>query len=431
MNRSENDQPSNYEPPKKRNRTSLGRRSRCLSCLDRLKLMEYQQRLDELKQMQGYSTSSSSNSNNTEISFVEYRINKLLNKSIDIQKNIRVGCVQMLATVDGAEEYLGNRFETLIGFTPDEIREISSTIYYSSGRREFIVKNNKNRHCASILFEELIMTLAMRHRYNLRTFAAIAIVSGRDESLLSLMVRNATQYLLDRFGWTLELAFVQRYRLCVGQWNQAIASKYEEKSGLQWSDLPVSFQEASVILDGTRIEIRRPMNKDHQKRVYSGYTKSHNFITLGVLAPNGIYIATSPLIPGSTNDAAAVAAVDLPAFLDRDLRTSCLCDAVFKFEHRMLSLRGALCDLHILNMQQLKALRGIRTSVEHGFSLIKQWFPFVECGSLKLEENAPGLITKAAFLLFNIKSCLRGNNIGEQFKVLPPTLKEYLDIPNE
>ena len=79
------------------------------------------------------------------------------------------------------------------------------------------MKINKGRHCASILFEELTMTFAMRHRYSLRTFTAIAIVSGRDELLLSLMVRNATQYLLYRFGWTLEFAFVQRYRLCVRQ----------------------------------------------------------------------------------------------------------------------------------------------------------------------------------------------------------------------
>ena len=98
---------------------------RYLSCLDCLKLMEYQQKLDELKQMRGHSNSNNSNSNCAEISFVDPRINKLLNESNDKQENIRAGYIQMLATVDGAEEYLGNRFETLIGFTPDEIREIS------------------------------------------------------------------------------------------------------------------------------------------------------------------------------------------------------------------------------------------------------------------------------------------------------------------
>ncbi len=431
MNTNASNSPNNFDPPRKRNRTSMRNRSLCLSCLDRVKLIEYKQKLNDLKEeKRRLSTSSSSSKNDTEISSFELQINQLLSKGDNTQIYKRKSEIQMLSTVKSAQENLGDRFETLIGFTAKDIDEISSAIYYSQGKRDFVVKNQKGKRRVVILFEELFMTIAIRHRYSLRTLAAISMISGRDESIISLMIRSGMKYLLQRFGWTLDLSYALRYRDCVKQWNQAIAMEYEEKEGCYWNELPVSIQHAALLLDGTRVKIRRPKDQDMEHRVYSGYTKSHNCLTLGVLAPNGLFIATTPLLMGSTNDAAATTIFNLPKYLERDLVAGCLCDSMFKFQYPMLSLRQELYELHIITKQQLKRLRSIRTSVEHGFSSIKGWFPYFNSGTIKLAENAPMLITKTAFLLFNIKTCLNGNLVTERFKLKPPTIYEYLDISN-
>ncbi len=197
---------------------------------------------------------------------------------------------------------------------------------------------------------------------------------------------------------------------------------------MKWADLPISFQSISLLMDGSRFNVKRPQNKEYQKRLYSGYTKTHNFILLGILAPNGIYLAVSPLVVGSTNDAAAVLEFDIPRYLSDELDATCVCDSLFKFEDRVVSLRDALCDLNIIDDEQMKQLRSIRTSMEHSFSAVKESFPYIHQGVLKLEATAPALIIKTAFLLHNIRTCMRGNNISHRFKLLPPTLSQYLNL---
>ncbi len=381
MEISNNDDDDDVQPPKKRNRTTIRKRSQ----------------MNEL--------SEKGNQN--------YTRKKNINK---------------LVSVEEAVIQLQDDFETIIGFTPSEIKTISNKLYYNDGESDFQITNNKNQNIAVILFEELIMTLSMRFRYALRSLSAISLVTGRDPSLTSKIIRQGMIYLLNRFEWTIEFAYLHRYGLCVEQWNQHIAARYESKYGESWTDLPLNFQSISTILDGTRVNIRRPKNKIHQKLLYSEYTKSHNFIVLGLMAPNGFCVAASDPIIGSTNDADASKEVNLVHYLKDILNSTCLCDGRFKYESSMISLRNTLCEAQIITEAQLKALRGIRVSVENGFANLKNGFPYFTEGNLKLAENAPTLVIKATILLSNIKTCLRGNNVSKQFGLTPPSLDEYLGL---
>ncbi len=197
------------------------RRTQCLSCVDRVKLFYYQERLNEINQEGQSSTNASTSSSsinggsgNVEASWIESQINQIFDKQNSNHKKERMNNVNILASLETAELHLSDHFDSIIGFSPSEVNEICNKVF-DGGKQLFYVKNKRNKNDAVLLFEEVFLLIAIRYKNGFHTLSAIRTLSGRDESVISKIINQGMNFLLNKFGWTIELPYINRYKYCI------------------------------------------------------------------------------------------------------------------------------------------------------------------------------------------------------------------------
>ena len=272
-----------------------------------------------------------------------------------------------------------------------------------------------------------MITVCIRMWSAFRTYAAISLLNGRDASYSCRLFQQSRDFLLLNHGWTLELLYIERYKALCSQWRSALIHEYE-KSGLQWSALPDGIQKACTFMDGTRIQVSRCKDYGEKNVLYSRYKRNHNLNYLALYSPCGLCIGLVPPSPGHANDCTSVTEYDINSVLAHLLESSTLCDSLFPYNSHIMALRDGLVTMGILDEDQLKQLRSLRTSIEHGFGYVKRTFPFILYGRQQVNATSPNRSIRLAFLLSNIKVCMRGNTISLRYMVKPPCLRDYLQI---
>ena len=69
---------------------------------------------------------------------------------------------------------------------------------------------------------------------------------------------------------------------------------------------------------------------------------------------------------------------------------------------------------------------GVRISVEHGFGIVVQEWPFLNSiTKQKILGTQCGTVYCVAILLTNALSCLVPNQTAQWYNCVPPTLEEY------
>ena len=75
------------------------------------------------------------------------------------------------------------------------------------------------------------------------------------------------------------------------------------------------------------------------------------------------------------------------------------------------------------------AMGGVRISVEHGFGLVVQSWPFLNCvAKQRIWGTRCGVMYRVAVLLTNARACLSPNQTSQRYSCKPPSVTEYFSM---
>ena len=192
-------------------------------------------------------------------------------------------------------------------------------------------------------------------------------------------------------------------------------------------------------IDGTVRAISRPIIG--QCLMFNGHKRVHVLKFQSVVTPNGLIANLHGPCEGRRHD----------GFLPRD---SDLLDQVQVHMNRQRPLldgaspvyslygdpaypvRAQLLALHRgVNLTQDQILfnsrmSAVRVSVEYGFQKVLQQFAFLDFKkNLKILLQPVGRLYVVGVLLINCHTCLYGSQTSRMFDLSPPSLEEYLQLP--
>jgi len=187
--------------------------------------------------------------------------------------------------------------------------------------------------------------------------------------------------------------------------------------------------------DGTFIPVARPSR--NQRASYCGHRGCHCIKSQVLGYPCGLVTAFGPF-PGPTHDSSAAQQLQLDQmmvehcsfedrsfviFLDQAYGLGQATITPFRGRGRQLT-----ADEHEFN----RLCSQDRVSVEHLIGLIKNTWPSLTVLSrMALHRSPVAIFWFNAVLLTNLRTILRGGNqVSERYAISPPTIDEYLSLPN-
>lgn len=228
----------------------------------------------------------------------------------------------------------------------------------------------------------------------------------------------------------------------------------------------------SLFIDGTKAAICRPgaqsnenmqdiLERIHpgdqlnlQKAVYSGHKRKHCLNYQGVIAPDGkvalskdywfsnillvgICVSCFGPIEGRRHDSTMLRESKLLSFIREHPILSHL--GVIIYGDPAYGINDLLCSpfkgAQLSEEQKTfnATLSRVRVSVEWFFGILKRTFAFMDWNQKhKILLSPVAKFMKVSVLLANCHTCLNGGNqISDFFNCQPPTLEEYLSMPNE
>ncbi|KIJ31352.1 hypothetical protein M422DRAFT_149489 [Sphaerobolus stellatus SS14] len=193
-----------------------------------------------------------------------------------------------------------------------------------------------------------------------------------------------------------------------------------------------------ALIDCTIRPTCRPVR--FQELAYTGYKKCHGLKFQALVIPNGLIAVLHGPFRAPQNDMGVYAESMLAqtmlekAIQPRSLPTDpperryfqIYRDAAYGVSPTMLSPFLSPGELTAAQKAWNLAMGKVRISVEHGFGLVAQQFPFINCvWKQKIWGTRCGTFYKVATLLTNAKACLRPNQTAIRYGCMPPELKEY------
>lgn len=183
-------------------------------------------------------------------------------------------------------------------------------------------------------------------------------------------------------------------------------------------------------IDGTVRQTCRPGR--NQKLVYSGHKRFHGLKFQSVVTPNGLIANLYGPMPGRRHDSALLTASGLMDHMEANFNLpdgTALClygdPAYPRRPHLERPHRGN--QLTEQQQDENTAMSGVRQAVEWQFGKVVALWAFLDFHkNLKLFLSPVAKMYKLGALLTNCHCCLEGNQVSQYFRVLPPTLEEYL-----
>lgn len=161
-----------------------------------------------------------------------------------------------------------------------------------------------------------------------------------------------------------------------------------------------------VILDGTLISADRCSDKKTSRRGaeidrwYSGKAHRHAGLVQGLIAPDGVPLWVSDVLPGSTHDITAARDLVLPGLRPYLREMPCLADSGYQGAGAGVHVpvrKPRKGDLDVNTKTRNILLRGTRYQGERGFALLKERWAALR--DVTVDPGQIGNIVKAALVL--------------------------------
>ena len=179
---------------------------------------------------------------------------------------------------------------------------------------------------------------------------------------------------------------------------------------------------------------------DSEELVYTGYKKFHGMKFQGVVVPNGLLAHLEGPFRTLQNDSGVLKESNLlsnieeyaiqlgsePSDPPQDRWFQLYGDSAYSVSPFIVSPYHGRDTLTPEQCEWNKAMGRVRISVEHGFGLVLQDWPFLHVfWKMKIFGNACGTLYRVAVLLTNAHTCLVPNQTSTRYNCMPPTLEEY------
>ena len=327
--------------------------------------------------------------------------------------------VKNMETISKAVNYFGRTFGSQVGFEAEEVFSLTKLLFESENNKiKFENKNGKSLGVLNSVEVTLLICIRLRGYYS--TWTSLSWVFGRDPALLCKVWSISIDMILYKFGWTININYLDRFKKRMPMYRSAISKWYDSKSNFKWSHLSNRIQNISVLLDGVRILIPRP--KEHHTSMYTGYKCQYNVNLISVWAPDGMCLCLAPPTPGFYNDSAVINEFHINEAIGVFLGAAAVADGIFAADNYIIVLRD---DLDCCK-EELAILKSMRGSVEHGFCMLKKQYPLLEfIDKMKLAVSHPIQVVWIAFIFNNFKCCCRGNQISKRFNLISPSLQDF------
>jgi hypothetical protein len=177
-----------------------------------------------------------------------------------------------------------------------------------------------------------------------------------------------------------------------------------------------------------------------QQLAYTGYKKFHGMKFQGLVAPNGLIVHLDGPYRTPQNDCGVLQLSELlgkleaygiqPGSREGDLVEyhffQVYGDSAYGVSPLMVSPYLGVSELTADQKAWNKVMGGVHISVEHGFGLVLQDWPFLQVfWKQKVWGMACGVMYRVGVLLTNAHSCVRPNQMAQHYGCKPPSLEEY------
>ena len=249
-----------------------------------------------------------------------------------------------------------------------------------------------------------------------RSFFELSDRFGRSPAYLSIVFNDTLEHLRKRYDSMLRFHPSLTYKR-VKKYARAVKSM----SGLRGSSMIWGF------IDGTFRRLARPGRYQHFW--YSAYKKSHGMGWLAVTCPDGLIGAFFGPYEGKMNDIAMLQRSGLTEHL-RDLfrgrkQYDLFGDKAYVYQDFIICpYRGWKSRRkNRFNTSMSRA----RIAVEYTFGLTQNlWISNAFKQQLKPGLQPVGDLYRVSILLTNCYTCIRGNQVGNRFRIKPPNIYQYL-----
>jgi hypothetical protein len=273
--------------------------------------------------------------------------------------------------------------------------------------------------------EEATLLVLARLTFSISKYTKLERVFGRDYSTLSAFFRQAIKTLLKLHRHRLEMSKISQYAYLVPRNKKAVLEKYRKLIGEDVDNLPGSFADASLMLDGSRQMIDTP--DFFPDSFYSGYVAGHNQLTVAVASPCGLILGLTKFLVGKNNDAFVVSAESVNTHLAM-MNAKAICDKAFATENFIAALpKENMTAYFEYSSEQFKAISGLRTNIEWAFGEVFEKFPYLQIKmKQRIYQTSPASVYLVAVLMANCLKCFRGSKATTFYGLKPLTVEEYL-----
>ena len=181
-------------------------------------------------------------------------------------------------------------------------------------------------------------------------------------------------------------------------------------------------------IDGTFRRTARP--EVDESASYSGYKRAHGQQYQNVLTPDGLSVSMIGPFLGSRNDIGMwhesyMDVLIRPIVVQPGGYYQLFGDKAFRAEDLIMS------PFHPASTRAQLAyntyMSGLRIAVEHGFGLVTKYWTFTDLKRIQRTGLQPTAAYYYCMTLFtNLHTCMRGNQVSDQFDLQPPSITEYI-----
>lgn len=274
------------------------------------------------------------------------------------------------------------------------------------------------------------MIIFLRRMATVTTFRGLRKELRREPNELCMVFNFMVDWMIDNHGWLIE-GDLRRWGTELTNWSRAV----ESRTGPYDHD---HYGYIVMFIDGTCRRISRPTSGrsafyDLQRLFWSGYKKYHNINFSVIVAPNGLVIDICGPVPGRHSDKWVQSWSNTETRLRQLLgRTGYVVygDSIYSTTDVIRTGKRGL-NLTPQDIREKSRMNGSRTCVENNFAEVENTFQIVSFKrNMKILSSKCGVgnLYKAATLLNNFRTCMRGSQSGGgMFGIISPELQDYVN----
>lgn len=239
----------------------------------------------------------------------------------------------------------------------------------------------------------------------------------KNQFWLSSVFNDTVLHLFDRYGEIVAWHSMLNNHAHLRKYSKAISRELNTNQLLFWG-----------FIDGTFRGVARPINE--QKEMYSGYKREHGIKFQNIILLDGLLMLQKPY-EGKLNDWKMFKQSEVEnrirtIFRDKEL-FYLYENPAYKATFDVLNPWRGASTLNDDQRNFNKSMTKVRIAVEQRFDLTQKFWShnsWAVTQQIKLQPVTAYYVVEA--LLTNCYTCIKGNQIVNQFLIMPSTLHDYL-----